>query len=196
MCYLFFINILSDLKPENILLENDEYYTTTDTESSPHTQFHYPKHNNLVLIDFGGATFDDRHHTSIVSTRHYRAPEVILDQGWTFPCDMWSIGCILVEFYTGDALFQTHRNSEHLALMEKIIGNFPAKMVQKSKYFEDGKFKLKELASTNRKYVERSKTLKELIPDSSFLDLIKKMLDYNPSQRMTAAEALKHPFLK
>jgi dual-specificity kinase len=32
--------------------------------------------------------------------------------GWSFPCDAWSIGCILVEFFTGDALFQTHDNLE------------------------------------------------------------------------------------
>lgn len=43
--------------------------------------------------------------------------------GWSFPCDIWSIGCILVEFFTGDALFQTHDNLEHLAMMECVIGH-------------------------------------------------------------------------
>jgi dual-specificity kinase len=57
-----------------------------------------------------------------VSTRHYRAPEIILGLGWSFPCDIWSIGCILVEFFTGDALFQTHDNLEHLAMMEAVVG--------------------------------------------------------------------------
>lgn len=55
-----------------------------------------------------------------MSTRHYRAPEIILGLGWSFPCDIWSIGCILVEFFTGDALFQTHDNLEHLAMMESV----------------------------------------------------------------------------
>lgn len=45
--------------------------------------------------------------------------------GWSFPCDMWSIGCILVEFVTGEALFQTHDNLEHLAMMEKVFGQMP-----------------------------------------------------------------------
>ena len=36
---------------------------------------------------------------------------------------MWSVGCILVEFYTGDALFQTHDNLEHLAMMEAVCGS-------------------------------------------------------------------------
>jgi dual-specificity kinase len=76
----------------------------------------------IRLIDFGSATFDDEYHSSVVSTRHYRAPEIILGLGWSFPCDLWSIGCILVEFFTGDALFQTHDNLEHLAMKESVCG--------------------------------------------------------------------------
>ena len=76
----------------------------------------------IRLIDFGSATFEDEYHSSVVSTRHYRAPEIILNLGWTYPCDIWSIGCILVEFFTGDALFQTHDNLEHLAMMESVCG--------------------------------------------------------------------------
>lgn len=41
------------------------------------------KDTEVRLIDFGSATFDDEHHSTVVSTRHYRAPEVIL--GKTFP---------------------------------------------------------------------------------------------------------------
>lgn len=85
----------------------------------------------IRLIDFGSATFQDEYHSSVVSTRHYRAPEIILGLGWSFPCDIWSIGCILVEFYTGDALFQTHDNLEHLAMMEAVVDQkMPTKLVQ------------------------------------------------------------------
>lgn len=52
--------------------------------------------------------------------RHYRAPEVILGLGWSFPCDIWSVGCILVELASGDALFQTHESLEHLAMMQQV----------------------------------------------------------------------------
>jgi dual-specificity kinase len=65
-----------------------------------------PATSAIKVIDFGSATFDEQYHSTIVSTRHYRAPEVILGLGWTFPCDIWSCGCILVELATGDALFQ------------------------------------------------------------------------------------------
>ena len=124
--------IHTDLKPENILLVDNSYQTFTYNRNIPSsstaTQRH-SKHRKVLLtpeirlIDFGSATFDDEYHSSVVSTRHYRAPEIILNLGWSFPCDIWSIGCILVEFYTGDALFQTHDNLEHLAMMEAVCGS-------------------------------------------------------------------------
>lgn len=104
------------------------------------------KDTEVRLIDFGSATFDDEHHSTVVSTRHYRAPEVILGKiflssltltnfhvniilelGWAQPCDVWSIGCIIFELYLGITLFQTHDNREHLAMMERILGSIPYK---------------------------------------------------------------------
>lgn len=38
------------------------------------------KNTDIKVVDFGSATFDDEHHSTLVSTRHYRAPEVILGQ--------------------------------------------------------------------------------------------------------------------
>jgi dual-specificity kinase len=52
---------------------------------------------------------------------------------WSYPCDIYSIGCILVEFFTGDALFQTHDNLEHLAMMEVVMGKMSTRMVDKGK---------------------------------------------------------------
>ena len=69
------------------------------------------KNSDIRLIDFGSATFDAEHHSTVVSTRHYRAPEVILELGWSHHCDMWSIGCIMFELYRGHTLFQVFRYS-------------------------------------------------------------------------------------
>lgn len=91
------------------------------------------RRSDVRLIDLGSATFDDEHHSAVVSTRHYRAPEVILELGWSQPCDVWSIGCILFEIYTGYTLFQTHDNREHLAMMERILGTIPYRMARKSR---------------------------------------------------------------
>lgn len=121
--------IHTDLKPENILLVNAAYQTFTYNKTIPSSssvnqrsarQRRVLLDTEIRLIDFGSATFDDEYHSSVVSTRHYRAPEIILNLGWSYPCDIWSVGCILVEFFTGDALFQTHDNLEHLAMMESV----------------------------------------------------------------------------
>lgn len=123
--------IHTDLKPENILLVNHSYQTFTYNKPIPSSSTatcRTARHRKVLLdteirlIDFGSATFEEEYHSSVVSTRHYRAPEIILGLGWSFPCDIWSIGCILVEFFTGDALFQTHDNLEHLAMMESVCG--------------------------------------------------------------------------
>lgn len=80
-----------------------------------------PVSSNLKVIDFGSATFSDSYHSHIVSTRHYRAPEIIMGHGWSFPCDIWSVGAILIELISGETLFQTHENLEHLAMMQQVI---------------------------------------------------------------------------
>jgi dual-specificity kinase len=130
MVVLHDLNLIhTDLKPENILLCDNSYQTFTYNRKIPSSsqtvnrqagQRRVLLDTEIRLIDFGSATFQDEYHSSVVSTRHYRAPEIILGLGWSYPCDIWSIGCILVEFFTGDALFQTHDNLEHLAMMESV----------------------------------------------------------------------------
>lgn len=64
----------------------------------------------IVVIDFGGATYDDESKSSIINTRQYRSPEVILGLGWSYPSDIWSAGCIIAELYLGELLFATVRD--------------------------------------------------------------------------------------
>lgn len=87
----------------------------------------------IRVIDFGGATFRDEHHSVIINTRQYRAPEVVLgifnlEMGWDTTSDLWSLGCILVELYTGELLFPTHKDYEHLGMLEKLLGRMPGHM--------------------------------------------------------------------
>jgi dual-specificity kinase len=142
----------TDLKPENILLVNPPTTTCID----------------IRLIDFGSATFEKDYHSAVVSTRHYRAPEIILGIGWSYPCDLWSIGCILVEFFTGDALFQTHDNLEHLAMMNSVLGQLPQHMIlsankegQKYFYKESKKLRYPTTKTTkqSKKFVSALKPL-------------------------------------
>ena len=185
VAFLHDLNLIhTDLKPENILLVHNAYQTFTYNRtipSSSHTTSRTARQRRVLLdsdirlIDFGSATFDDEYHSTVVATRHYRAPEIILQLGWSFPCDIWSIGCILVEFFTGDALFQTHDNLEHLAMMESVCsGKIDAKLIKQvcsagrgansnsaSKFFTRSKldYPSNETSKASRKYVKAMKTL-------------------------------------
>lgn len=68
----------TDLKPENILFIKSEYDVVSDAKKKK--EYRVIKDAEVRLIDLGSATFDHEHHSTIVSTRHYRAPEVILGE--------------------------------------------------------------------------------------------------------------------
>uniref|UniRef100_K3WAZ2 Protein kinase domain-containing protein n=1 Tax=Globisporangium ultimum (strain ATCC 200006 / CBS 805.95 / DAOM BR144) TaxID=431595 RepID=K3WAZ2_GLOUD len=164
-----------------------------------------PACNAVKLIDFGGATYDDESKSSIINTRQYRSPEVILGLGWSFPSDIWSAGCIIAELYLGELLFATHDNLEHLALIERSIGKLPAHMIANAskpavKFFRRGKLNWPEGASSEESvdHVRKMRTLEQLLaPDdaaSGLLDLLQLMLILDPEDRVTAKEALNNPF--
>ncbi|KAG9453698.1 hypothetical protein H6P81_006602 [Aristolochia fimbriata] len=206
--------IHTDLKPENILLVSSECVKVPDykclSRSSKDGAYYknLPKSSSIKLIDFGSTTFEHQDHSYVVSTRHYRAPEVILGLGWNYPCDLWSVGCILVELCSGEALFQTHENLEHLAMMERVLGPLPKHMVHRAdrraeKYFKRGMrldwpdgatsresmravWKLPRLQNLVMQHVDHSA--------GDLIDLLQGLLRYDPDDRLKAREALRHPF--
>ncbi|KAJ1980377.1 serine threonine protein kinase CMGC group [Dimargaris xerosporica] len=198
----------TDLKPENVLL--------VSTESKEVPSYRHPKRSmkvlsrtDIQLIDFGSATFEHDYHSSVVSTRHYRAPEIIMGLGWSYPCDMWSIGCILMEFFTGDALFQTHKDLEHLAMMERVLGPLPQSMIARTEATARAMFSGYKLnfpgpdATTAQcQNVNQLKPLAEMVSRDAntvhtlFYDLLRGLLTFDPARRLTAEEALQHDFLR
>ncbi|PKA48533.1 Serine/threonine-protein kinase AFC1 [Apostasia shenzhenica] len=206
--------IHTDLKPENILLVSSEYiripdYKTTSRSSKDGVSFkNVPKSSAIKLIDFGSTTFEHQDHNYVVSTRHYRAPEVILGLGWNYACDLWSVGCILVELCSGEALFQTHENLEHLAMMERVLGPLPLHMIRKAdrhseKYFKRGlRLDWPEGAASREsmRAVGKLPRLQNLIMQhvdhsaGDLIHLLQGLLCYDPSERLKARDALCHPF--
>ena len=57
------------------------------------------------IVDFGNACWADRKFAEEIQTRQYRAPEVILQAGYSFSVDMWSFACIAFELATGEMMF-------------------------------------------------------------------------------------------
>ncbi|KAK4700431.1 dual-specificity kinase, partial [Phenoliferia sp. Uapishka_3] len=224
--------IHTDLKPENILLESTEAEEYKDSSKKSSKVTKILKSTAIRLIDFGSATFDNEYHATVVSTRHYRAPEIILGTGWSYECDVWSIGCILIEFFTGEALFQTHENVEHLAMMERVFGRMPDAYRQKAyqavspnhpDWFETERvgrslratklnfpvLKPSSVANAQAvtskqsiKFVKQMKTLQNIVPQDSgiatqrFLNLLEKLLVWEPKERLTVKDALSHPFFR
>ncbi|KAG1331386.1 Serine/threonine-protein kinase AFC3 [Cocos nucifera] len=205
--------IHTDLKPENILLVSPEYIKVPDYKvsiSPPKDGSLFrllPKSSAIKVIDFGSTTYDQQDHRYVVSTRHYRAPEVILGLGWSYPCDIWSIGCILVELCSGGTLFQTHENLEHLAMMERVLGPLPQHMLRRAdrhaeKFVRRGRLNWPE-GATSRDSIQavwRLSRLQNLVMKhvdhsaGDLIDLLQGLLRYNPEERLTAHEALRHPF--
>lgn len=147
VCFLHDMGIIhTDLKPENILLVDESYVEydlpqhVIDSMSNRRRLASKGKRKILTnpeikIIDFGSAVFHKEYHPPVISTRHYRAPEIVLGLGWSFPCDIWSIACVLIELVIGESLYPIHENLEHMAMMQRINGTpFPTKLIDKMFY--------------------------------------------------------------
>jgi len=78
--------IHTDLKLENVMFRGGESFFLEDYRKR---KVKLPRNGGVKIIDFGGATYDDQHKGKTVNTRQYRAPEVIMQLGWSMPSDMW-----------------------------------------------------------------------------------------------------------
>ena len=110
-----------DLKPENILLNtsNSLGVTVSCTCWMSFQPDAYVWHSvsqavlvfRLQVIDFGSSCFEHERLFTYVQSRYYRSAEVMLGLPYGPPVDMWSLGCILAELYTGKPLFPGERLS-------------------------------------------------------------------------------------
>ena len=106
----------TDLKPENILFYNSDYSRDYITEEDRQCgkKARVLKNSEIRLIDFGSTTFDHEHHSTIVQTRHYRAPEVVMELGMRniFPSEMFLLKCFWPRL--GSILRRLVRGLHHL----------------------------------------------------------------------------------
>jgi serine/threonine-protein kinase PRP4 len=195
-------NILhADIKPDNMLVNDSR--------------------NILKVCDLGSAgDASDSDITPYLVSRFYRAPEIILGMPYDFAIDMWSVGCTLYEMYSGKILFTGRNNNQMLRSMMECRGKFSLKLLKKSEFaghhFDEklmfmsaekdkvtGKdvIRLQNFLKPTRDLKTRlmgaakglgEQDLKEL---NLFVDLLDRCLALNPEKRLTAVEALKHPFI-
>lgn len=90
----------------------------------------------VKVIDVGSSVFCHDQPQLYVQTRSYRAPEVILGCNYDFKIDIWSLGCILAEIFSGEVLFESENIVELLAKMQGLRGPWPSWMIERGKEVE------------------------------------------------------------
>lgn len=164
------------------------------------------KVGGVKLADFGiSCTIPDM--STYIQSRWYRAPEVILHANWGVPIDMWSLGCVLAELYTGFPLFPGEDASQQLMLQMELLGSIPQSVRNKIGNFRLMRFfhgvDLKEPSCTEDgqgcPHPVGSKNIDDLLGaevEESFAAFILRCLDLDPDTRLTPEEALAHPFMR
>ena len=182
--------IHGDLKPENVLLKK---YGMT----------------GIKLVDFGSSCYTDGKLMTYVQSRFYRAPEVILECGYDTAVDIWSFGCLVAELVLGQPLLPGQDEDDQLALMIEMLGPPPASLLARSR---DRGSRFISCTTGQPRYLMRrgiasrgapgSRDIEQVLgpfikqeQDSLVIDFIRRCLHWDPATRLTADQALGHPWL-
>jgi dual specificity tyrosine-phosphorylation-regulated kinase 1 len=192
-----------DLKPENVLLCN-------------------PKRSTIKIIDFGSSCQYGNRIYQYIQSRFYRSPEILLGISYGMAIDMWSLGCILVEMHTGEPLFPGNSEFDQMMKIVEVLGMPPRYILDQApktkKFFErdeKGEYHCRRHRDMKLYKTPGSRSINDIIgvntggpqgrrigenghgPEdySVFVDLIAKMLHYDPNSRVSPLNACRHPFL-
>ncbi|CAI0396946.1 unnamed protein product [Linum tenue] len=147
---------------------------------------------DLKICDFGLArvTSETDFMTEYVVTRWYRAPELLLNSSdYTAAIDVWSVGCIFMELMDRKPMFPGRDHVHQLRLLMELIGT-PTE-AELGFLNENAKRYIRQLPLYRRQsFTEKFPTV-----HPSAIDLVKKMLTFDPRQRITVEDALAHPYL-
>ncbi|ORZ32853.1 kinase-like domain-containing protein [Catenaria anguillulae PL171] len=168
LCLLWKNEIIHcDLKPENVLLKS-------------------PNKSNIKVIDFGSSCHLTEKAYTYIQSRFYRSPEVILGATYDMAIDMWSLGCILVELYTGYPIFPGENEQDQLWCMMEVLGppdsDVMAVSERKNMFFDSNDQPIPFSNSKGKSRRINGKTLAQAVrcKDELFLDFIRKCLTWDP----------------
>lgn len=161
-----------DIKPQNILID--------------------PSTNQVQLCDFGSAkrVKNSKSDKSVayICSRYYRAPELIFGCVEYGPAiDVWSFGCLLAEMVSGKALMQGSNNLDQLMKIFEVFGLPTEKQVNIMCKNKESNYKFPEVVHIS--LVEKLGT-----KNDKLVDLLKKILVYEPEKRLKPIEIMAHAF--
>ena len=177
--YLHKKNIIHrDIKPENLLI----------------------KDNNIIqLCDFGFARkikYNEKEKkyekmTEYITTRWYRAPELLLGQGFYGPeIDFWAIGCLMGEMADGNPVFAGEDEINQLECIIKLIGNLPEELVKS--YNDNPDFNINKLLHVDKPETLEKRYEKVLNPEA--IDFMKGLLELSPKKRLKDENIFNHKY--
>ncbi|MEW5312897.1 MAG: hypothetical protein WDW38_004495 [Sanguina aurantia] len=159
-----------DIKPQNLLVNTETHC--------------------LKLCDFGSAKVlvKGEPNISYICSRYYRAPELIFGAtDYTTAIDIWSVGCVLAELLLGQPLFPGESGVDQLVEIIKVLGT-PTRDEIHAMNPNYTEFKFPQI-----KAHPWTKVFSKRMPPDA-VDLVSKLLQYSPETRMTALQAMTHPF--
>lgn len=171
-----------DFKPENVL-------------------FMSRKHSEIKLIDYGCSASSSEVIYTYIQSRFYRSPEIVMGVPYDDAIDVWSYACVLCEMVTGKPLFEAEDEQELMQLYMKIIGMPPQWMINEGKrseyYFQEDGTPIIEPNSSGVIHKPGTSSLQKetKINDPLFISLISGCLRWDPSQRFTPEQILRHPWM-
>ena len=182
LCLKHFHIIHCDLKPENILLIEKNL-------------------TGLKLIDFGSSCFTSEKIFCYIQSRFYRAPEILLGLEYDIEIDMWSLGCIVYELYTGYPIFPGENEYDTLYYIMEFFGLPPKNMIisspKKNLFFDKNCNPLEKSNSFGKIRKPNTKSISKRLKnaDKSFIKFVKECLKWDRKERLCPLRALRHEWI-
>ena len=161
----------------------------------------------VKICDIGNACWFNYHFSTIIQTRQYRSPEVLLGANYNETSDIWSLACMVFELVTGDFLFQPEKgetftkNDDHVAKFIQMLGKIPKNFAKRAGYYnkfftKNGKMRrVKDIKYIPLKDILIHKYHIKEYEAQALNDFMMPMLEWYPEKRASARELLRHPWL-